>query len=159
MPPGRSFTSITSGKAFLAMDRLLDNPFSGPLYLREPKIASMVIDAMRYRNSRQYRLHNYVVMANHVHLLITPFEPVSHLMQSLKRFTAREGNRMLALTGQPFWQEESYDRLVRDDQEFHSIARYIEMNPVRAGLVATPEAFPWSSAWPITDLPRTPAQT
>ena len=64
----------------------------------------------------------------------------------MKRFTAREGNRLLGLTGQPFWQEERFDRLVRNDAEFGRIARYIEMNPVRAGLVETPEAFPWPSA-------------
>jgi len=52
-----------------------------------------------------------------VHLLITPRVEVSRLMQSLKRFTAREGNRMLGLTGQPFWRDESDDRLVRDETE------------------------------------------
>jgi REP element-mobilizing transposase RayT len=70
-------------------------------------------------------------------------------MQSLKRFTAREGNRILGFTGQPFWQDESYDRLVRDEGEFQRIVRYIETNPVNAGLVAMPEEFPWSSAGPI----------
>jgi REP element-mobilizing transposase RayT len=129
------------------MDRLLDSGHVGPLYLRDPRIARMVVDAIRYRNGAAYHLHNYVVMANHVHLLITPYEAVSRLMQSLKRFTAREGNRALALTGNSFWQEESYDRLVRNELEFHRIAHYIEMNPVRAGLVTTPEEFPWSSAW------------
>jgi len=107
MPLGRSFSGITSGKAFLAMDRLLDSAHTGPLYLRNPLIAGMVVDAIHYRNGAAYTLHNYVVMANHVHLLITPCEPVSHLMQSLKRFTAREGNRALKLTGHSFWQEES----------------------------------------------------
>ena len=67
-------------------------------------------------------------------------------MQSLKRFTGREGNRMLGLTGQPFWQDESYDRLVRNDTEFQRIVHYIETNPVTAGLAATPEDFPWCSA-------------
>jgi REP element-mobilizing transposase RayT len=148
LPTNRPFPSpTTAGQAFLTMDRMLDTATSGPLYLRRPEIAKMVIDAIRYREQNsQYRLHSYVVMANHVHLLITPAVPVSNLMQSLKRFTAREGNRMLGLTGQPFWQDESYDRSVRDNGEFQRIVRYIEMNPVKAGLVATPEAFPWSSA-------------
>ena len=67
-------------------------------------------------------------------------------MQSVKRFTARQANRLLDCTGQTFWQDESYDRLVRDAAEDERILRYIEMNPVNAGLVAAPEAFPWSSA-------------
>jgi hypothetical protein len=53
---------------------------------------------------------------------------------------------MLGLVGQPFWQDESYDRLVRNQTEFDRIVNYIEMNPVKAGLVAKPEDFPWSSA-------------
>ena len=61
---------------------------------------------------------------------------------------------MLGLTGQPFWQDESYDRLVRNDTEFERIADSIEMNPVKAGLVATPEEYPWSSARPIANRPQ-----
>ena len=60
---------------------------------------------------------------------------------------------MLGHTGQPFWQDESYDRLVRDEAEFQRITRYIEMNPVKAGLAAKPEDFPWSSAGPIHNRP------
>ena len=75
-------------------------------------------------------------------------------MQSLKRFTARQANGMLSRTGEPFWQEESYDRLVRNQTEFERIVSYIEMNPVSAGLVAASELFPWSSARPIANRPR-----
>jgi hypothetical protein len=57
-----------------------------------------------------------------------------------------KANRILGTTGKPFWQDESYDRLVRDEREFARIARYIEMNPVRAGLVTVACEFPWSSA-------------
>ena len=155
LPSNRFFPpTITSGQAFVAMDRLLDNARTGPLYLRQPEIAAMVVEAIRYRQDLgSYQLHAFVVMANHVHLLITPHVEVSRLMHSLKRFTAREGNRMLGHTGQPFWQDESYDRLVRDETEFQRIARYIEMNPVKAGLAAAPEAFPWSGAGPITNRP------
>ena len=156
LPANRSFPSTTtSGQAFVTMDRLLDNARTGPLYLRQPELAAMVVEAIRYRQEclGHYQLHAYVVMANHVHLLITPYVEVSRLMQSLKRFTAREGNRMLGLTGQPFWQDESYDRLVRDRAEFQRIVRYIETNPVKAGLAANPEDFPWSSAGPIDNRP------
>jgi REP element-mobilizing transposase RayT len=106
----------------------------------------MVVEAIRYRDPGHYQLHNFVVMPNHVHILITPCVSLSQVMQSLKRFTAREGNRILGLTGQAFWQDESYDRLVRNDREFAQIARYIEMNPVNAGLATGPDQFLWSSA-------------
>ena len=147
LPPNRSFDSaLLSGKAFVALDRLLDGTRTGPLFLRLPEVAKMVVDAIRYRDLRAYRLHAFVVMPNHVHLLMTPLVEVSKVMQSLKRFTAREANRMLGLTGQTFWQDESYDRLVRNGTEFERIVHYIEWNPVTAGLAATPEDFPWSSA-------------
>ena len=120
------------------MDRLLDTACTGPLFLRIPEIASMITDAIYHRDQCSYQLHAFVFMPNHVHLLITPLEPVSKMMQSLKRFTAREGNRILGLTGQPFWQDESYDRLVRDEREFERTLHYIESNPVTAGLAATP---------------------
>jgi REP element-mobilizing transposase RayT len=93
-------------------------------------------------------------MPNHVHLLITPLVAVSKLLQSLKRFTAIETNRILARTGQPFWQGESYDPMVRNDREFQNLAHYIEMNPVNAGLARTPQDFPWSSGRPIDNRPQ-----
>jgi len=157
LPANRSFPpATTAGEAFLAVDRLLDNTRTGPLYLRQPEIADMIVEAIHYRERdlQHYQLHSYVVMPNHVHLLMTPLVEVSKVMQSLKRFTAREGNRILGLTGQPFWQDESYDRLVRSETEFQRIAGYIEMNPVKCGLSATPEEFPWSSARPINNRPQ-----
>jgi REP element-mobilizing transposase RayT len=136
------------------VDRLLDNACTGPLFLKRPEIANVVVEAIQYRDLRQFQLHSYVVMPNHAHLLMTPLVDVSDTMQSLKRFTARECNRLLGLTGRPFWQNESYDRLVRDETEFRRIVGYIEMNPVKAGLATTREDFSWSSARPIANRPQ-----
>jgi len=58
-------------------------------------------------------LHAFVVMPNHVHLLVAPAVALSKLTKSLKGITAKRANAMLGLTGSPFWQEESYDHLVR----------------------------------------------
>ena len=130
------------------MDRLLDEARTGPAYLRRPEVAQTTIDSIYHhaQTMAHYDLHSYVVMPNHVHLLVTPRVCVSKLTHSLKRFTAREANRILNLTGRRFWQDESYDRLVRDQAEFQRIVRYIEWNPVMSGLVADPQSFPWSSA-------------
>jgi REP element-mobilizing transposase RayT len=155
LPPNRSFPQGTSaGRAFLAMDRLLADARVGPSYLRMPEIASLVVESICHRHLIDYDLHCFVVMPNHVHILVTPIQPVSRFMHSLKRFTAREANRMLGTTGRPFWQDEGYDRLVRDDLEFESIAKYIERNPVDAGIVSEPAQFRWSSAWPIANRPQ-----
>ena len=68
-------------------------------------------------------------------------------MKSLKGITAKRANSLLGLTGTTFWQEESYDRLIRDRDEFETVRNYIEDNPVRAGIVRQPADFRWSSAW------------
>jgi REP element-mobilizing transposase RayT len=63
-----------------------------------------------------------------------------------RHFTARECNKLLKRTGTSFWQEESFDHAVRSEDEFHRIKKYIEMNPVKAGLVKNPSDWRWSSA-------------
>jgi len=93
-----------------------------------------------------YQLGPFVAMANHVHVLLLPLVPPSRLLKSLKGSTAREANRLLGRTGEPFWQRESYDHWVRDEAEWNRIAAYIQNNPVKAGLVARAEEYPWSSA-------------
>ena len=146
LPQGRAFPpQFTGGQAFVAMDRLLDEARSGPFFLRQPQIAKMVAAAIQQCAQSMYELHAWVLMPNHVHLLITPGIEVPKITKSLKWFTAREANKNLRRTG-PFWQDESYDRLVRDSKEFERIRAYIEVNPVRAGLANSPEEYPWSSA-------------
>jgi putative transposase len=155
LPRNRSFPqAATSGHAFLIMDRLLAEASAGPFYLKRADIAQMVVEAIQFRDPGQYVLHSFVVMPNHVHMLITPKISVAEIMQSLKRFTARQANRMLGLTGSPFWQDESYDRLVRSAEEFERIARYIEMNPVNAGLISECGQFPWCSSGRIINRPQ-----
>jgi len=85
-------------------------------------------------------------MANHVHVLLFPLISPSRLLKSLKGFTARQANRLLNRTGEPFWQKESYDHWVRNEAEWNRIAAYIEENPVRAGSASTAQDYPWSSA-------------
>ncbi len=68
----------------------------------------------------------------------------TRLYPPLKGTTARQANRLLGRTGEPFWQAESYDHWARKDDEFRRISSYIEQNPARAGLLKEPEYFRWS---------------
>jgi len=108
----------------------------------------MVAEAIVYNDQRlgHYALHAFVVLPNHVHLLVTPLVSLAKLTRSLKGITAKRANLILSLTGTPFWQDESYDHVVRNRDQFSRIRRYIELNPVRAGLVREPEEYRWSSA-------------
>ena len=150
LPPGREFpaSSTNSGRSFATMDRLLDTHRESPKFLQMPKIASCVSEAIQ-KGVGNYHLHAWVIMPNHVHLLIAPKTQLSKLMHKLKGSTARQANQILGRTGVSFWQEESYDHLVRNSTEFERIENYIHQNPVRAGLVNKPEDFRWSSAWTV----------
>jgi putative DNA methylase len=129
------------------MDRLLDQARCGPTFLRQSAIAGVVLASLQYgKEIKHYDLHAWVIMPNHVHLLLTPDVSVSKLLNSLKAATARRANLILQRTGQPFWQDESYDHSVRNRDEFQRIRHYIENNPVAAGLAARPEEYAWSSA-------------
>jgi putative transposase len=147
LPPERIFPreTLESGEAFLFFDRLLDNALEGPMYLRQAQIATIVVEQIQQVCAQ--RLHAWVVMPNHVHLLCTTESPLSELVRKLKGPTAFRANKLLGLSGKPFWQQEYFDRGVRNDKEFEKIRHYIEWNPVKAALVARPEDYQWSSAW------------
>jgi REP element-mobilizing transposase RayT len=151
LPANRIFppAKLTAGEAFIAVDRILDAGRQGPVYLRQPELAALLVNALKYGDERlrRYELHAFVVMPNHVHVLATSRLETYRWVGPLKGFTAREGNQLLGRNG-PFWQDESYDHIVRYGEEFRRIQRYIEFNPVKAGLCATPEEFSWSSATP-----------
>jgi REP-associated tyrosine transposase len=148
LPRNRMFppAQMTDGKSFFVMDRILDEAATGPKYLAIPEIATLVVSALwdLERRFDRCEVHSFVVMPNHVHALVTPCVEATKWLAPLKAFTSRQANLLLARTGR-FWQEESYDRLVRYGAEFDRIQRYIENNPVSARLAAEPERFPWSS--------------
>jgi REP element-mobilizing transposase RayT len=150
LPSSRVFApqALSTGKAFAAMDRILDSGNTGPLYLRQPEIAELVVAALRDgdRRFRRYQLHSFVVMPNHVHALVTPHVEATRWLGPLKGFTAYRANRILGRVGKAFWQDESYDHVVRGDGEWGRIRAYIEGDPVRARLAAAAEEFRWSSA-------------
>jgi putative transposase len=116
------------------MDRYLDVARTGPTYLRDKNIAKCVLESiLEGVRLGHYRLRAFVIMANHVHVLLLPRIAPSRLLQSLKGRSAREANQILGRTGEKFWQAESYDHWVRDTAELERIAAYIENNPVKAG--------------------------
>ena len=130
------------------MDRMLDQPVCGPVFLRQPEIARIIVDALHAGQDRfrRYELHAFVVMSNHVHVLFEPLAQVAGITRALKGFTARRANEVLHRIGQPFWQDESFDHWIRNAREFERIVHYIENNPVKAGLASRASLWPWSSA-------------
>lgn len=148
MVQGLAAGELESGRQFAEFDRMLEEARYGPLWLKDPVIADFVVGTLRKGQDElnQYTLQGYVVMANHVHLLIQPRIPLARIMKGIKGVTARQANKILGRAGKLFWQDESFDHWARDRVEEERIRTYIEGNPVRAGLVTRPADWPWSSA-------------
>jgi len=130
------------------MERYLDKG-AGECVLRRPDLAEMVAGAIRFFVGQRYRLDAWVVMPNHVHVVLWPIpnHTVSEILKSWKQFTATRANRILNRVGTVFWQPESFDHWIRDDEEHDRCCRYVVHNPLKAGLCKTPEDWRWSSAW------------
>jgi len=108
---------------------------SGSCLLRKPEYSGQVGDAFRHFDSVRYRMASFVVMPNHVHALFRLLEPhrLEQVVKSWKGYTAREINRRRGDLG-AFWQEEYWDRIVRNAQDFERYRSYIERNPAEAKL-------------------------
>ena len=72
---------------------------------------------------------------------------VAQILKNWKGYTAREANKLLRRTGKPFWQTESFDHVIRDDEDMHRCCYYTTMNPVNARLCVRPGDWKWSSAY------------
>ncbi len=114
----------------------------GPTWLKDERVATVVADALHWRDGQGYRLDAYCIMSNHVHAVFAPYlseaslqpgqtedgllyeseePPLDVIMHSLKSWTAQQANAVLGRNGQ-FWQHESYDHVVRDDAEFAALS-------------------------------------
>jgi len=130
----------------------MDRAPTGPTWLKDARVAAVVKNTL-LAGGEQWGLFDlfWVIMANHVHVLVQPHKKPADITCILKSASSREANRILGRSGEPFWQAESYDRWERDKKEFDKIVHYIEWNPVSAGLVSQAEDSPWSSASEQTD--------
>jgi REP-associated tyrosine transposase len=136
------------GKQFAAADERFDAAATGPRWLGDPEIAGYAQAAMERGAEMGYLvLHAYVVMPNHVHVLLEPRVALRRITGGIKGQSARDANRKLGCAGKAFWQDESFDHWVRNGAQWERIRRYIEQNPVKAGLVRRAEDWRWSSAW------------
>ena len=137
------------------IERYLDRS-AGACHLRRPDIADLVADAVRHFHQSRHVLEDWVVMPNHAHAVLWPMPNhlLSEILKSWKQFTSRRAKKILNLAEEPFWQPESYDHWIRNDDEKVRIRRYIRNNPVVAGLCAQPEDWKWSSAYRLTTAPN-----
>jgi len=107
----------------------------GECIFRQSQIAATVANSLRHFNGVRYALDSFVVMPNHVHVLVRPHEghALSEILHSWKSFSAKEINKFRERSG-IVWQDENYDRMVRDFEELERYRDYIKENPVAAKL-------------------------
>ena len=123
-------------------EELLDDPKSGPTFLRKPEIAQIVKDSLHHLDGKKYTLICYCIMPNHVHKIVKDTKQVLfRIMQSHKGFTGFEANRAMSREGQ-FWHRESFDHQIRSDNWLKEKIQYILLNPSKAKLVKDWRAWP-----------------
>jgi REP element-mobilizing transposase RayT len=112
----------------------------------------MMRDVLFHFDGERYDIHAWVIMPNHVHLLLNcrPEWDLSKILHSIKSFSSKQANALLDTSGK-FWQTESYDHIVRNEQEYNRIIKYIVENPERAQM----NDWPWVGSAGI--LPAAPA--
>ena len=111
------------------VDKWLDQGY-GECILQSEDIRKIVVDALLFYHGKRYILHHFVIMPNHVHLLITPIgdDTVMKSIGSVKQFTANAINKLLGRSGE-VWQRNVFDRMVRDANNYEKYVQYINQNP------------------------------
>ncbi len=119
----------------------------GSCFLKD-NVAQIVRDCLIYYHEKKYKLVSWVIMPNHVHCLLSPLKNVEleKVTHSIKSYSAQSANKILNRKGQ-FWQHESFDRYIRNSNHYRNVIKYIENNPVKAGLCEKPEDWIYSSAY------------
>jgi len=124
-------------------------------FVLPPAARQMALDCCVHDNDVTYWLHTAIVMPDHVHMLFVPVDDwtLDRILRRVKGVSARLINQHLQRKG-PLWQDESFDRILRSDEDVTRKGEYIANNPVRKGLVATPAEYPW--LWWRTGNPACP---
>lgn len=136
-PSAEKGSSMTykQDQLFKYYEEILDSENHGPTWLRDPKVAAIWENSLKFFDGKRYELISSTVMSNHVHFIFKDLNhPYGKTMQSLKGFSARESNKYLGRTG-AFWQRESFDHWIRNEEELIYYINYILNNPVKAGIV------------------------
>ena len=108
----------------------------GSCVLARPDASQVVKQALHYFDGDRYVLDRYVIMPNHVHVLVKPMpgHTLSSLMHSWKSFTSREIKKLCEFGEGAFWQDERFDHLVRNEASLQAKRTYVDENPKAAGL-------------------------
>lgn len=134
--------------------------WQGRRILQVQEIAEILLRTIfDYRERKAYLLHEFVVMPDHLHLLLTPSATTTleKAIQLIKGGSSHQIHKQRN-QGMEIWQEGFYDWTIRDMRDWQTKVDYIRLNPVRAGLVERPQDWPYSSATGQFTLDPTPSK-
>lgn len=124
--------------------------------LQSDRMAGLFVDVLfHYRKEHKYLLHEFVVMPDHFHLLITPRESLERALQLIKGGFSFRAKRELGFMHE-IWQPSFYDRRARHAEEYFAFREYIRRNAVKRSLSDTAELYQYCSAWPGFQLDAAP---
>lgn len=128
------------------IEKYLDQGY-GACHLKNPVIAELTQKSLLFFDGEKYKLIAWVIMPNHIHFLLKSLEnhSLSEIIHSIKFFISQEANKLLNRKGQ-FWQEDYFDRYIRNYEHFEKTLAYVEINPVKAGLCEKPAEWKFGSA-------------
>ncbi len=149
---------------FVKIENILDSTSYGKICLQNKEVANIIKNTFHFYDNDRYDLLSYTIMPNHFHLIILPklesykyflkkhimrkkteeaFYFVTKIMQDIKKYSAKESNKILNRSGK-FWQSESYDHVIKNKKELINTIEYVLDNPVKAGLCKRTEDWEWS---------------
>lgn len=131
----RSIQSLQR-EIFRSLERNLDRG-SGACYMRQPSIAKLVDDALRFGDGDGYDLISHSIMPNHIHVVFRLLDELDRVLKRWKSYTAHRANKMLHRRG-AFWDEDYFDVLIRNSRQLERTVTYVRMNPVKAELLNWP---------------------
>jgi REP element-mobilizing transposase RayT len=113
------------------------------------KAKDVIYASIKFHSDKKYKLYAFVVMETHVHTIMKPLEQgpdnfygLAQITHSIKSYSANRIQRLLNKKGN-VWLDENYDRIIRDDEDYLEKMNYVIYNPVKAGLVHSPEDYKW----------------
>ena len=118
-----------------------------PLFRKDPMARLFVEVLFHYRDHKNYLLHEFVLMPDHFHLLISPALSLERSLQLIKGGFSYRAKKELGFAGE-IWEKSFYDRRVRGAEDYYNFKQYIRQNPIKQGLVTEFASYPYNSARP-----------
>jgi len=115
----------------------------GECWMRDPHVAAIVANALTYFDNERYLLSAWCVMPNHVHVVFNAWDRIDQIIGSWKSYTSKEANKLVRREGE-FWQQDYFDRSIRNRTEFDRTVRYVLENPMQSDL----HDWPWVRSYP-----------